>query len=64
MTVNGAMTAAIQPISKRLEIFEPMMFARRSQVSQRIAAIKFTKSSGIDVPIARMVIPTMSGGIL
>lgn len=60
----GANIAVIHHISKRLEIFDQTIFAIRSPVSQRKAAIIFTNSSGIDVPIAKIVIQMIIGCML
>ena len=59
-----AMIAAVPQINKRLEIFDPTILEMRRSVSPLEEAIRFTKSSGAEVPKARIVSPTTIGGIL
>lgn len=55
--------AALHHIRRIFEIFDPMIFETKSADSPLAEAIRFTKSSGADVPNARIVNPITIGGI-
>ena len=57
------MIAALPHMRRILEIFDPIILETKSADSHLADAIKFTKSSGADVPKARMVSPITMGGI-
>ena len=54
---------AIPQMSKRFDIFEPIILAIRRSVSPLLPATRLTKSSGAEVQKAIIVSPTTNGGI-